>query len=98
MSTHGSEPQALTASDRLDVSRQVRGCAGQRSTHLLHGVCPLGRGKALAEAGELVEALGEPEPGRAAVRQQEAGSVGQLEVGPRSGTRVLGSYGEAGEE
>ena len=88
----------MTASDRLDLSRQVRGCAGQRSGHLLDGVCPLGRVKALAEEGELVEALGEPEPGRAAVRQQEAGSVGELEVGPRRGPRMLGSYGQAGEE
>jgi hypothetical protein len=31
------------------------------------------------EGGQLVEALGEAEPGRAAVREQEAGSVGELE-------------------
>jgi len=35
------------------------------------------------EGGQFVEALGEAEPGRAAVREQEAGPVGKLEIAPR---------------
>src|SRR6516162_7492457 len=45
--------------------------------------------EAVGEVGQLVEALGEAEPGRAAVRQQEAGPVRQLEAGSRRDIRVI---------
>jgi hypothetical protein len=47
--------------------------------------------KASGEGGQLVKALGEAEPGRA-VREQEAGPVGELEVGSCGGIGVIGSY------
>lgn len=49
--------------------------------------------EASGEGGQLVEALGEAEPGRAAVREEEAGAVGKLEVGSRRDTRMIGSTG-----
>jgi hypothetical protein len=48
--------------------------------------------KAVGEGSQLVEALGEAEPRRAAVREQEAGPVGELEVGSCCGIGVIGSY------
>jgi len=38
------------------------------------------------EDGQFVEALGEAEPRRPAVREQEASPVGELEIGSRRGT------------
>src|SRR5215471_7655402 len=35
---------------------------------------------------------------RSAVREQEAGPVGELEVGSRGDTRVIGSHRQAGEQ
>jgi hypothetical protein len=54
--------------------------------------------EASGEGGQLVEALGEAEPGRAAVREQEAGPVGELEAGSRRDTRMIGSYRQTGEQ
>src|SRR6516165_809358 len=54
--------------------------------------------EASGEGSQFVEALGEAEPGRAAVREQEAGPVGQLEVGSRRDIRVIGSYRKPGEQ
>jgi hypothetical protein len=50
------------------------------------------------EDGQLVEALGEPEPRRPPVREQEASPVGELEVGSRRDTGVIGSYRKAGKQ
>ena len=50
------------------------------------------------EDGQLVEALGEAEPRRPPVREQEASPVGELEVGSRRGTGVIGSYRQAGKQ
>src|SRR6516165_11822889 len=82
----------------LDMSHQVHGGPAQRRCHGRHHVCSLRRVEAVGEAGQFVEALGEAEPGRAAVREQEAGPVGELEVGSRRETRVIGSYGKPGEQ
>src|SRR2546430_17024590 len=50
------------------------------------------------EDGQLVEALGEAEPRRPAMREQEASPVGELEVASRRGTGVIGSYRQAGKQ
>src|SRR4051812_34334227 len=50
------------------------------------------------EDGQLVEALGEAEPRRPAVREQEVSPVGKLEVSSRRGTGVIGSYRQAGKQ
>jgi hypothetical protein len=52
----------------------------------------------MAKAANSVEALGEAEPSRAAVREQKTGAVGELEVSSRCGIRAVGSYRQAGED
>src|SRR5215472_9722981 len=54
--------------------------------------------EASGEGSQFVEALREAEPGRATVREQEAGPVGELEVGSRRDTGVIGSYWKPGEQ
>jgi len=54
--------------------------------------------KAGGEDGQLVEALGEAEPRRPPVREQEASPVGELEVSSRRDTGVIGSYRQAGKQ
>ena len=49
------------------------------------------------EGGQFVEALGEAEPGRAAMREQEAGSVWELEIGSGGHAGMAGPHRQAGE-
>jgi hypothetical protein len=53
--------------------------------------------EASGEVGQLVEALREPQPGRAAVREQKAGTVRELEVGSRRGIWVIGGLPAGGQ-
>src|SRR6516165_3716374 len=82
----------------LDMSHQVHGCPAQRRCHGRHHVCSVRRVEAVGEAGQLVEPLGEAEPGRAAVREQEAGPVGELEAGSCGDSWMIGAHGQAGEQ
>jgi hypothetical protein len=54
--------------------------------------------EASGEVGQLLEALREAQPGRAAVREQKAGTVRELEVGSRRDIWVIGSLRQAGKQ
>ena len=54
--------------------------------------------EASGEVGQLVEALREAQPGRAAVREQKAGTVRELEVGSCRDIWVIGSHRQAGNQ
>ena len=52
----------------------------------------------VGEIGQLVEALGEAQPGRTAVRQQEASPVRELEAGSRRDITVIWAYWQRREQ
>ena len=86
----------MAVSDVLDVRQEEGGGRAQVDRDLGEDVLTLARPLLGRERRELVEPLGEAEPGGAAVREQEARAVRELEVGSRGGTRVLGADRQAG--
>jgi hypothetical protein len=73
----------------FDVTHQVRGRAAKRARHRRGHIFSPRRMEASGEVGQLVEALRESQPGRAAVREQKAGTV----PSPLSRTSISSSFG-----
>src|SRR5215217_1737123 len=85
-------------SHRFDLTHQVRVRVAKRARHRRgHLVFPP-RMETSGEVGQLLEALREANPGRAAMRQQKAGTVRELEVGSRRDIWVIGSHRQAGQQ
>ena len=71
-----------TESHCFDVTHQVRGRAAKRARHRRGHIFSPRRMEASGEVGQLVEALREAQPGRAAVREQEVARYGSWKLAP----------------